>query len=63
MREALTLLQTISECLDALGDSALRVSCGVERLSGGSGWRGYLYPSSGAGRIAACGSRPARSPG
>ena len=33
-----------SACLDARSDSALRVSCGLERLSGGSGWRGSLYP-------------------
>ena len=30
-------------CLDARGNSALRVSCGLERLSGGSGGRGYLF--------------------
>ena len=48
--------------LDARSDSALRASCGLERLSGGSGWRWYLYHFHfGAGRIAACGSRPARS--
>ena len=29
--------------MDARGDLALRVSGGLERLSGGSGWRGYLY--------------------
>ena len=30
-------------CMDARGDLAQRVSGGLERLSGGSGWRGYLY--------------------
>ena len=29
--------------MDARGDLALRVSGGLERLSVGSGWRGYLY--------------------
>ena len=29
--------------MDARGDLAQRVSGGLERLSGGSGWRGYLY--------------------
>ena len=32
--------------LEARIDSALRVSGRPERLSGGSGWRGYLYPFS-----------------
>ena len=50
-------------CLDARSDSGLRVSCGLERLCGGSGWRCNLYHFhfSGACRIATCGSRPARS--
>ena len=30
-------------CLDARCDAALRVSCGLERLRGESGCRGYLY--------------------
>ena len=34
-----------SPSLDARGDSALRVSCGLERLSRGSGWCCYPYPS------------------
>ena len=35
--------QVISDCLDALDDPGLRVSGVLERFSGGSGWRGYLY--------------------
>ena len=31
-------------CLDARGDPALRVSGGLERLSGTSSWRGCLFP-------------------
>ena len=31
-------------CLNARGDSTLQVSGGLERLSRGSSWRGYLYP-------------------
>ena len=48
--------------MDARGDLALRVSGGLERLSGGSGCRLPPHPHpTGAGRIAARGSRPARS--
>ena len=52
--------------MDACSDSALRVSCGLERLSGGRRRErlARLPPPlhfSSAGRIAACGSRPARS--
>ena len=43
--------------LDARGDLALRVSGGLEQLSGGSGWRGYLYtftsPAPAGSRLAA----------
>ena len=43
--------------MDARGDLALRVSGGLERLSGGSGWRGYLYtftsPAPAGSRLAA----------
>ena len=31
-------------CFDARCDSALRVSCGLQRLSDGICWRCYLYP-------------------
>ena len=57
-------------CMDARGDLAQRVSGGLERLSGGSGWRGYLYTFTSSApvgsRLAAHarpgpGSRPARS--
>ena len=42
--------------MDARCDSALRVSCWLERLSDGSGWRGYLYPLT---SLAPVGLRPA----
>ena len=42
--------------MDARCDSALRASCGLERLSDGSGWRGYLYPFTPPAPV---GSRPA----
>ena len=53
-------MQVCCLCSDARCDLALRVSCGLERRE-----RLALLPlplhSSGAGRIAACGSYPARS--
>ena len=55
------IFKKASDCMDARGDLALLVFGGLERLSGGSGWRGYLLHFTGAGRIAASGSRPARS--
>ena len=44
------------QCLDARCNSALRVSCGLERLSDGSDWRCYLYPFT---PLAPVGSLPA----
>ena len=49
-------------CFDvhSAGDSALLVSCGLERLSDGSCWRGYLYLfNHDPGPPAPVGSRPA----
>ena len=49
-------------CTLLYGAQALWVSCGLDRLSDGSGWRSYLYPFiSPAPGIAARCSRPALS--
>ena len=44
-RRELTALR--EDIADARGDSALRVSCRLERLSGGSGWRATSTPGRG----------------